>query len=194
MYMQSHTNYMLCVWSACTVCVKYGSIFNYQRCVYRVQRCTCSVQKLSVVICLYMIGLLEVYWNIVMHSKSILACIDKNDICVFLAILLLLFLKQLTGALRNLSDAPSLRGEFISSGILPRLASVFSDHMTCSDIVFNISRLLRLADVPCVSLSLKATQIVIKDIANGCSFYKCLYQHFSVCVSLSVCSDLCNES
>ena len=53
------------------------------------------------------------------------------------------FFTQLTGGLRNLSDAPSLRGEFVSSGILPRLASVFSDHMTCTDIVFNISRLLR---------------------------------------------------
>ena len=49
---------------------------------------------------------------------------------------------QLTGALRSLSDSPSLTHTFVSA-ILPNLAAVLSDHMNSADIVFNLSRVLR---------------------------------------------------
>jgi hypothetical protein len=50
---------------------------------------------------------------------------------------------QLTGALRSLSDAASVREGFVASSIIPQLASVLSDHIASADIVFNISRVLR---------------------------------------------------
>ena len=54
---------------------------------------------------------------------------------------------QLTGALRNLSDSPSICEMFISADIILQLASLLLDHMTNADIIFNISRLFRLVSV-----------------------------------------------
>lgn len=52
-------------------------------------------------------------------------------------------LLQLTGALRNLSDAIDQREQFLSNLIIQRLVKVISDYLTDVEIVFNISRLLR---------------------------------------------------